>query len=198
MGMERSFAISWRRRDLGRAAVFLCLPLFLIAGCGHGADTDSDKASDVEYLNTFLAQELTVLGAYEQALPSLRGEALAVARRFRGQDQAHLDAITKSVRGVGGETDAEASELETPGPMTGQDALLLLYDEENAALSQALDAVPHMLTPAPATLAAALAGSHAQHVAVLRQLLGSGLGASVPEPFETGDTPPPVPPGEAG
>jgi ABC-type transporter Mla subunit MlaD len=200
MGTERSFAISRRRRGFGRAAAVFGAVVLLLAGCGrsgHGADTDSEKASDVEYLNTFLAQELTALDAYAQALPRLRGRALVVARQFRGQDQAHLDAITKAIRGIGGETDAEAGELETPGPKSGVDALLLLYDEESAGLDQALDAVPHMATPAPGTLAAALAASHAQHVAVLRQLLGGGLAASVPEPFETGSTPAPVPPVKA-
>lgn len=201
MGTERSFAISRQRRGFGRAAVFLGALALLLGGCGpkgRGAETDSDKASDVEYLNTFLARELTVLAAYDRALPLLRGRGQVVARQFRGQGQAHLDAITKAIRGVGGETDAEAEELEPVPLKTEQDALLLLYEEENAALSQAFDAVPHMLTPAPSTIAAALAGSHAQHVAVLRQLLGSGLAASVPEPFESGEEPPPVPPLETG
>lgn len=201
MGTKRSFAISSRRRGLGRAAVFFGVLTLLLAGCGRpgqGAKTDADKASDVEYLNTFLARELTVLEAYEQVLPLLEGRALEVARQFHGQGQAHLDAITKAVRGIGGETDAEGDELEPPLPKTEEEALLLLYEAENGALKQTLDAVPHMLTTAPSTLAAALAGSHAQHVAVFRQLLGAGLAASVPEPFENGEQPPPVPPAEEG
>jgi hypothetical protein len=201
MGTERTIAISRRRRGFGRVVIFLGVIALLLAGCGRkgqGAATDSEKASDVEYLNTLLARELTTLDAYELALPLLRGRALVVARQFRGQGQAHLDAINKAVRGVGGETDAEASALEGDEPATAPEALLLLYEEENAGLRQALDAVPHMLTPAPSTLAAALAGSHAQHVASLRQLLGSGLAGAVPEPFENGEEPPPVPPGQAG
>lgn len=197
MGTERSFAISSRRRGLGRAAVLLGVLTLLLAGCGRpgqGAKTDGDKASDVEYLNTFLARELTVLEAYERALPLLRGRALRVARQYRGQGQAHLDAVTKAIRGIGGETDAEADEPEPP-PKTEEDALLSLYEAENEALAQTLDAVPHMLTPAPSTLAAALVGSHAQHVAAIRQLLGVGLAASVPGPFENGEESPPA---EAG
>lgn len=201
MGTERSFAISSRRRGLGRAAVFLGVALLLLAGCGRpgqGAKTDEDKASDVENLNAFLERELTVLEAYEQAMPLLEGRALEVALRFQGQGQAHLDAITKAVRGIGGETDAEADELEAPPPRTEEGALLLLYEAENGALEQTLDSVPHMLTTAPSRLSAALAGSHAQHVAILRQLLGTGLAAAVPEPFENGGEPPPLPPAEGG
>ena len=137
-------------------------------------------------------QELTAIDVYGRSLPLLRGGRLAVARQLRGQDQAHVDALTKSIRGLGGETDAEASELEDPGPGSQAEALALLYDEENAALAQALDAASHLQTSAPRTLAAALAASHAQHLVVLRQALGASQVASVPEAYETGDLPPPA------
>lgn len=201
MGSERAFAISSQRRGLGRVAVFLLALALVLAGCGrsgHGAATDSDKAADVEVLDTLLAQELTTVAAYEEALAQLRGGALAVAGQLHGQDQAHLDAITKAIRGVGGETEAEASELESPGPKGREEALLLAYDEENAALAEALDAAPHLNTPAPRMLAASLAASHSQHLTVLRQLLGAGLAAAVPDDFETGDIPAPVPPAKEG
>jgi rubrerythrin len=201
MGSKRAFAISRRRRDFGRAAAILSALTLAVAGCGRsgqGAVTDSDKASDVEYLNTVLAQELTSADAYARVLPLLRGEALAVARQFRAQEQAHVDAVTKTIRGVGGETEAEASEPEAPAPRSREDALRLAYEEENAALAQALDAAPHLLTPAPRMLVASLAASHAQHIAVLRQLLGEDLAQAVPDPFETGDAPPPAPPRKAG
>jgi hypothetical protein len=201
MGSKRVFAISSQRRGLGRVAVFLCAIVIAASGCGRsgqGAATDSDKAADVEVLNSVLAQELTTVVAYEQALALFRGGTLAVAGQLRGQAQAHLDAITKAIRGVGGETEAEAGELESPGPQDREGALLLAYEEENAALGQALGAVPHLNTPAPRTLAASLAASHAQHLTVLRQLLGANLAASVPEAYETGDVPAPVPPGKGG
>ncbi len=200
MGSKRAFAISSRRRGLGRAAVFLGALALALAGCGrsgHGASTDSEKAADVEVLDTVLSQELTTVGAYGRVLPPLGGRALAVAGLFRGQDQAHVDAVTKAIRGVGGETDAEAAQLEGRAPKTREDALLLAYEAENSSLAEALDAVPHLNTAAPRMLATALAASHAQHVAVLRQLLGAGLAASVPAPFETGEAPPPMPPAKA-
>lgn len=201
MGSKRVFAISSQRRGLGRVAVFLFALAIVVSGCGRsgqGAATDSDKAADVEVLDTLLSQELTTVAAYEQALAQLHAGALAVAGQLRGQDQAHLDAITKAIRGVGGETEAEASELESPGPKSREEALLLAYDEENAALAQALAAAPHLNTPAPRMLAASLAASHAQHLTVLRQLLGANLAASVPDDFEAGDVPAPVPPGKEG
>ncbi|HEU4736249.1 MAG TPA: ferritin-like domain-containing protein [Solirubrobacterales bacterium] len=201
MGSKRAFAISSQRRGLGRVAVVLVALAIAVAGCGRsgqGAVTDSEKAADVEVLNVVLSQELTTVDAYERALALLRGRPRALAEQLRGQDQAHLDAINRAIRGVGGETDAEAAEFEPPGPKSEEEALLLAYEEENAALGEALDAVPNMNTSAPRTLAAALAASHAQHLVVLRQLLGASFAASVPEAFETGEAPPPAPPGEAG
>jgi rubrerythrin len=201
MGSKRSKCLSRWRRGLGRAAVFLVLALAVLAsGCGrsgHGAATDSEKAADVEVLNAALAQELTTVAAYERGIGLLHGPMLAVAREFRGQDQAHVDALTKAIRGLGGETEAEAGELEPPGPQGRRQALALAYEEENAALAQAQGDAAHLQSSAPRTLAAALAASHAQHLAILRQVLGDGLAASVPEAFESGELPPPSvqPPG---
>lgn len=195
MGLERSKCLSRQRRGFGRAAVFFLLLLAIfVSGCGrpgHGAETDSEKAAEVEVLNAILAQELTTVAAYERGLPLLRGPMLAIARDFRGQDQAHVDALTKAIRGMGGETGADASELEAPGPRSQADALVLAYEEENAALSEAQSAVVHLQFTAPRALAAALAASHAQHLAILRQGLGTGLAGAVPNAFESGDEPPP-------
>jgi hypothetical protein len=197
---EKKNCLSIRRRGLGRAAVFLVVgAAFFVGGCGpkgHGAVTDSDKASDVEVLNSLLAQELTAVAAYERSLDLLHGRPLIVGQQLLGQDQAHLDALTKAIRGVGGETEAEAGELEEPGPKTRAEALRLAYEEENAALSEAIDSTPHLNTAAPSALAAALAASHAQHIALLRQLLGTDLAASVPNPFENGEQPPPATPAD--
>jgi hypothetical protein len=200
MGSVRSKCLSRQRRGFGRAVVFLvAVVAILVSGCGrpgHGAETDSEKAADVEVLNAILAQELTTVAAYEEGLPHLHGPMLAVARNFRGQDQVHVDALTKAIRGMGGETEAEASELEPPGPQGQADALVLAYEEENAALSEAQSGVAHLQFTAPRALSAALAASHAQHLAILRQGLGANLAGAVPEAFESGNEPPPAPPAE--
>lgn len=185
-----------RRRGASRA-VFLLLALILAAagaGCGkhgHGASTDSEKAADNEVLNDLLAQELTLVEAYGPSLVLAHGRAHALALQLRGQDQAHVDSLTKAIRGVGGETDAEPIPLEGKRPESEAEALTLAYEEENAALDQALGSVPNLQTGAPRGLAASLAASHAQHLVALRQLLGAGLPASVPGAFEPGDEPPP-------
>jgi ABC-type transporter Mla subunit MlaD len=195
MGVWRSTAVGKRRHGVRRAAFVFALALCLaVAGCGksgHGAATDSEKAGDVEVLNDLLARELTAAAAYTAGLSRLHGQASALARQLRGQDQEHVDALIKSIRGVGGEADAAAEGLEPPAPRDQAEALTLAYEEEGAALAGALEAAPRLQTPAPSTLAAALAASHAQHLVVLRQALGADRLASVPEPFEPGDLPPP-------
>jgi hypothetical protein len=195
MGSEQANVNCGRRRGFGRAAVFLVAVLALLgSGCGKSgqrAKTDSEKAADVEVLNTLLAQELTTIDAYERGIPLLRGQLRAAGRQFRGQAQAHVDALTKAVRGLGGETDAEVAELEVPAPQSHIEALVFLYEAENAAIAQALDAAPRLEFAAPRTLAAALAGNHSQHLTVLRQGFGVGPATSVPQPFENGEEPPP-------
>jgi hypothetical protein len=199
MGKElKGTEVSRRRRGVvSRVAFFFAATALVLAlaGCGksgQGAKTDPEKAADVEILNGLLAQELTLAGAYGRGLDRLRGPMLAAAAEFRGQSQAHADALTKAIRGLGGETDAEAGEAEAPGPRSAEEALTLGYEAENRALALALEATPRLQFDAPRTLAAALAASHAQHLAILRQGLGASPAASVPEPFETGEEPPPA------
>jgi predicted small lipoprotein YifL len=192
----RQIVLSRARRGFGRAAVFLILAATLaVCGCGrkgHGAQTDSEKAADVAILNDSLAGELTAVAAFERALPLLRGGMLVVAREFRGQDQAHVDALTKAIRGLGGEAEAEAAELEAPGPRDEAEALVLAYEAENTALAEDLAAPPRLQTSAPRAVTAAIGANHAQHLVVLRQGLGVPLRDVVPQPYESGDLPPPT------
>jgi hypothetical protein len=202
MGTElKRTEVGSRRRGLCRVALFFAVTalVFAAAGCGksgQGAKTDPEKAADVEILNGLLAQELTLAGAYRRGFGQLRGPMLAAAAEFRGQSQVHADALTKAIRGLGGETEAEPGEVEPPGPRSREEALVLDYEEENRALALALEAAPRLQFDAPRTLAAALAASHSQHLAILRQGLGASPVASVPEPFETGEEPPPASPAD--
>jgi len=187
-----------RRRGACRAVFFFAVLAMVlavaIAGCGKkgkGAATDSEKAADVALLNGLLSRELTLIEAYAVADPELRGQLLAAAAEFRGQSQAHVDAIEKAIRGLGGEVEAEATPLEAPRPHSRREALDLLYARENAAFGLAVEAAPRLQATAPTTLAAALAANHAQHLAVLRQGLGASLAGAVPAPLETGTAPPP-------
>lgn len=197
MGADRHLRGHGRRCGFGRTAAVLSLcavAALLVLGCGksgHGARTDPEKASDAAVLDTALSQELTAVEAYTRGLPLLRGRLRAVGREFRAQEQEYVDALTKAIRGVGGETDAEAGELDFSGVKDQAEFLALAYGLESAALASDLGATPRLYTPAPRGLAASLAAGHAQHLVVLRQALGAGPAASVPEAFDGGEVPPP-------
>lgn len=192
MSLDHPVSRHGRRRGKGRAAVLAAVFAIAVGGCGkngHGAETDPEKGADAAALNEALARELTLRDAYALGLPLLRGRLYGVGRRLRAQQGEYVDALTKSIRGVGGETDAEASELDATGDRAA--VLDLAYELESAALAAYVDVAPRLNTSAPRTLAASLAAAHAQHLVVLRQGLGASLSDSIPEAFDGGEVPPP-------
>lgn len=190
---------SGRRRGFGRAAAVLALilaaALVIAAGCGdsgRGAETDPEKGSDAEILNEALARELTILDAYTLGRPYLGGSQRALGRQLRAQQQEYIDALTKAIRGLGGDTEAEPEELDLADVEGRPGLLALLYELESSALAFYVDAAPRLYTSAPRTLDASLAAGHAQHLVVLRQGLGIDRAASVPEGFDGGEVPLPA------
>ncbi len=202
MAPARSIQSHGMWRAAGRAAFALLLIAVLAPGCGkrgHGAETDPEKGSDAEILNMALAQELTALDAYTGGMPKVRARFAPVARRLRAQEQEYVSAISKAIRGLGGEATATASELDLAKNRTQADVLTLAYELESAALATYLEAAPRLFTDAPRALVASLAAGHAQHLVVLRQGLGAAPAEAFPEAFDGGEVPPPggdAPPGQ--
>jgi acetoin utilization deacetylase AcuC-like enzyme len=183
------------RRGICRAALlFLALLALLAAGCGksgQGAETDPEKGSDAELLNAALDRELTLLEAYTVAPPLLELRFRPVARQLRAHQQEYVNAITKALRGLGGETEAEADGVDLAKVASQDEFLALAYDLESAAFAAYVDAAPQLFTDAPRTLAASLAAAHAQHLVALRRGLGAAPAEAIPEGFESGEEPPP-------
>jgi hypothetical protein len=182
-------------------ALALVATVAVASGCGrggHGAETDPEKGDDAAVLNAALARELTVLDAYTRGLRLLSGPERAVGRQLRAQEQEYVDALTKAIRGLGGETEAEAETLDFSRVDDQASFLTLAYGLESAALASYVDAAPRLFTAAPRTLDVSLGAGHAQHLVLLRQGLGTGAAASVPEPFDGGEVPPPAGDGPGG
>jgi hypothetical protein len=196
VGSDFAVGIRGGRRGFGRAAFLLLAAALalLAAGCGksgNGAETNPEKGSDAAILNASLSRELTLLDAYTKGQPLLAGEERAVGRRLRAQQQEYVSALTKTLRGLGGDVEAEAEALD-PADLRNRRALLeLLYARESAALAAYLEEAPRLYTSAPRTLDASLAAGHAQHLVVLRQALGASPADSIPEAFDGGEVPPP-------
>ena len=175
------------RRALALSVVALVLALGLGA-CGGGSDSTTDRAADVELLNEILARQLAAVDAYAQALPQLRGGDLALARRFRAQEQEHVDATTKTLRGLEGEADPPAETIDAGELKTPQDAMHFLYELESATIDAELSAVGKLTIGWPRPLIAAMAANQAQRLVLIRRALGAGPLDLVPEAFETGET----------
>lgn len=179
------------RRALLLAAVVAGL-LGALAGCGGGSDDSAvDPEADAGVLNEILGRQLAAVEAYGEALPALRGADLAAARRFRAQEQEHVDATTKALRGLEGEADPPAETIEAGELSTPREALRFLYELESATIDAELNAVGRLTTAWPRPLVASMAANQAQRLVLIRRALGANPGEAVPEAFETGETPDP-------
>jgi len=183
-----------RGRALLRALLLGAVVAGLAVGlpaCGGGDEPVVDEEADITVLNEILARQLAAVDAYGAALPALRGADLALAREFRSQEQEHVDATTKTLRGLGGEAEPPAETIEVEGLETRRDALEFLYELESATIDAELSAVGKLTIAWPRPLVAAMAANQAQRLVLIRRGLGAGPAESVPEAFETGETPGP-------
>ncbi len=174
MGDDLSAGGLGRRRGFGRAAALSALALSAIlvavSGCGssgHGARTDPEKGADAAILNAALTRELTLQDLYARGRAIVHGRWRIVDRKLLAQEQEYADAVTKSIRGLGGETEGAAEEVDLSG-VRGQAAFLALAAElENVTIEFYVDKAAQLYTPAPRTLDAWLAAGHGGHLALL-------------------------------
>ena len=184
------------------AAVLLAVAAaFSVAACGGGdsdnaSTTHDEKEADAELLNAAIGQEMTTIDVYDVGQPLLGAKAAPAGRQLLGQTQEHMNALTKSMRGLGGEVEAEKEELDLSEVKTENDFLIYAYEREMAGLAYYEDLVTKLETTAPRRLAASIAASKAQHIVALRQLLGADLLESFPEAFDSSVVPAPGAPPE--
>jgi len=171
--------------------VVVALAGSLVACGGDGGDSAVDKEADVGVLNEILGRQLAAVEAYGEALPALRGADLALAREFRAQEEEHVDATTKTLRGLDGEADPPAETIEVDDLNTADEAWHFLYELESATVDAELSAVGKLTIGWPRPLIAAMAANQAQRLVLIRRALGAQPRETVPEAFETGETPAP-------
>lgn len=176
------------RRAFALAAVATGLAASLVA-CGGGDDSSAvDPDADAAVLNEILGRQQAAVAAYGEALPALRGADLAMARRFRVQEQEHVDATTKTLRGLEEPADPASETIETGDLQTGEDALDFLYRLESATIDAELNAVSRLTVGWTRPLIAAMAANQAQRLVLIRRALGAAPLETIPEAFETGET----------
>ncbi len=154
--------------------------VLMLAGSGaallpRGA-TAATKEDDIRILNTAIAAEHEAVAAYGVGAKSglLRKPALALAVQFQGHHKAHIDALAKAVRQLGGAPADAKAKYEFPVAKLKKEADVLRFAAqlEKGAVSAYLGAVPLFLDRNLAKAAASILGDEAMHWAVLRQVLG--------------------------
>lgn len=178
------------RRALLLGAAALALGL---SACGDdGGGSSTDRAADVWTLNGILGRQLAAVEAYDRVLPVLhRAADLAAVRTFRLQEQEHVDATTKTIRGLDGEADPPAEEIPSGPIRTRGQAFEFLYELESATIDAELHAVGALTIGWPRPLVASMAANQAQRLVLIRRALGANPLELVPEAFENGETPAP-------
>ena len=180
-----------RRALLAAALAGLLAAALSACGSGGSSSTATDKERDVKVLNEILGRQVAVVAAYGQVLPKLHGTDLDAAQQFRAQEQEHVDATTKTLRGIGGESDPPVEKIEASDLKTRADSLEFLYEMESATIDAELNAVSRLTIDWPRPLIASMAANQAQRLVLLRRALGAPPLETIPSAFETGETPAP-------
>lgn len=166
-----------------------------LAACGGGggssSPSDTDKEAEAVILNEILARQTAAVSAYDHSLRGLGGRSLATARLFRVQEQEHVDAIFKSLRSLGAAAEPPQETIEVEGLRSESEYLNFLYELESATIEAELSAVNRLTSPAVRSMLATTVANQAQHLVLLRRLLGAKWQETVPAPFESGATPAP-------
>lgn len=193
-------SISPNRITLGGASAVLLVLAALLSGCGSSTTTATEAAStqpapalspDGELLNKVLARQEGAIAADTLVIPHLAPRFAHMASYFRAQEQEHVDAVVKALRGIGAPAEATPEEVEPGELKTDEERLVFLYEVEGSTIDEELSAISKLEAPWPRSLLASTVADQAQHLTLLRQALGAGPLASVPVPFENGTTPPP-------
>jgi len=176
---------------LGAIAMGMAISLGACGGGSGSTTTVQEKEADAKVLNEILGRQLAAASAYAQVLPKLKGADLAAAREFRAQEQEHVDATTKVLQKTGTEADPPAETIETNELKTQRDALTFLYEMESATIDAELDAIGKLHLAWPRPQLATMAANQAQRLVLIRRALGAAPLETVPQAFETGETPAP-------
>jgi hypothetical protein len=186
--------------------VVLCvLTVAVVAGCGSGGSgsttaasvTDADagpspeQAFDGEILNHVLGRQEAAIAAYGEVIPKLAPRLAHMAAYFRAQEQEHVDAVLKAMRGLKAGAEPSDEAIEVGDLKSDRERLVFLYEVESATIDEELSAISELEASWPRSLLSSTVANQAEHLTLLRQALGAGPLASVPEPFENGTAAPP-------
>jgi rubrerythrin len=182
--------IAPRRRGFLRASgitVLSASAVALLAGSEKMALAQSgNAANDVAILNVALGLENEAISAYQIGATSglLQKPVLDVAVKFQSDHKAHRDALTATIKKLGGtpvaaKSDAEVGQaLNATSLKTQTDVLRLAQRLEKGAANAYIGVIPSFSDKALAQVSARLATDEAMHWIVLSQALKDPLPAN--------------------
>jgi bacterioferritin (cytochrome b1) len=151
----------------------------LAAGCGASQPgkpkhklSEEQRRANVEILNGALDLEHKAIAAYTAGTPLLSPSAQKIAQQFLSHELAHADELSGLIIRQHGTPEKARPSYDLGHPRSADQVLALLHDIEQAQIRAYLAAIPEV---APGTIRSALAailGSDAQHIALLRLNLG--------------------------
>jgi len=189
--------LPWTRRDALRRGL-VGTGALLAGGALQSEAASAGGEDDASVLETAIAAEQATLLAYSTGYESglLETPFASIARLLGGQERAHIEALAEALKALGGTMPEPPSvaEVEGLGSVRSQaDFLELAIGLENSAVAAYGAAQRKLEEPGLLRLTTEICSSEGQHLVVLRQALGAGPAAAVPEAFEEGISPPPEP-----
>jgi hypothetical protein len=189
----------------GGATLAVLLIAGIFAGCGGGGASTTataaalttpapsqEESADAAILDTVLARQEAAVEAFAEVGPALPPRLARMVAYFRAQEQEHVDSVLKALRGLKSPAEATPEPLDASRLKSDRERLVFLYEVESATIDEELSAISKLEADWPRSLLASTVADQAQHLTLLRQALGAGPLASVPDPFENGTVEPPA------
>jgi hypothetical protein len=190
----------------GGAMLAALILISLLAGCGGSSSSgptssasvtdaaptsSAEESADAELLNHVLGRQEAAIVAYGGVIPKLDPRHAHLAAYFRAQEQEHVDAVLKAMRGLNADAEPSEETIEVGDLKSERERLEFLYEVESATIDEELSAISSLEASWPRSLLSSTVANQGQHLTLLRQTLGAGPLASVPVPFENGTAAPP-------
>jgi hypothetical protein len=131
-----------------------------------------NNPADAAMLNHLLDLEHLGIAAYTAGIPLLTPAGRKDGQLFLNQEIAHAGELGGLVNQVGGVPNKGKESYDLGHPRSGDDVLRLLHGVERAQISAYLHAIPKVSLGSTRAALAAMLGNDAQHIAVLRLMLG--------------------------
>lgn len=131
-----------------------------------------NNPADAAMLNHLLDLEHIGIAAYTAGIPLLTPAGRKDGQLFLNQELSHAGELGGLVKQVGGIPNKGMESYALGHPRDGDDVLRLLHRIERAQVSAYLHAIPRVSLGTTRAALAAILGNDAQHISVLRLMLG--------------------------